>query len=194
MWVCTSIDTWMTKDQNQSYMAMVIQWINNTYFCLNRKLISFENIEGNHSENVLAEFFWDTMEEMGPLYCVSCNLVQQDAPTKHLVIPIYNSLIQKLHHYARNSPPEWSQACHAAIEKLHKYKYHEMNNNNTLMATFLDLTYHKGIFKLIGVAQLQDQEVMDALSQEYLISTADAPAVSDHLQSSTPTGPSNESL
>ncbi|MBW0575058.1 hypothetical protein O181_114773 [Austropuccinia psidii MF-1] len=82
----------------------------------------------------------------------ACKMFQQDAPTKNLVLPIYNSLIKKMHHYACDSPQLWSQACHAAKAKLHKYKDLEIRNNDTLIATLLNHGYRQGMLQLVGVS------------------------------------------
>ncbi|MBW0468888.1 hypothetical protein O181_008603 [Austropuccinia psidii MF-1] len=123
------------------------------------------------------EHLCTSMEFMEPILQMfkgACNLFQCEGQTKHLALPVYNLLIKKLHHYACDSPPAWSQACCVAIKKMHKYKDHEMKNNDTLMVTLLNPTYWQRMFKLIGLSPQQSQEVMDALSQEYLILTADS--------------------
>ncbi|MBW0497809.1 hypothetical protein O181_037524 [Austropuccinia psidii MF-1] len=148
------------------------------------------------SAYVLNDEVWASMEFMEPILQMfegACNLFQREGPTKHLVLPIYNSLIKKLHHYACDSPPAWSQACHAAIDKIHKYKDHEMKNNDTLMATLLNPSYRQGMFKLIGLSPQRSQEVMDALSQEYLILTADSSPIGEDLRVSTSPCPNKDS-
>ncbi|MBW0483770.1 hypothetical protein O181_023485 [Austropuccinia psidii MF-1] len=115
------------------------------------------------------------MEPILRLFEGSCNLFQCNTPTKHLVVPVYNFLLKKLHQYACDSPPSWSQACHKAMVKLHKYKDYEMENTDILIATLLDPSYHHGIFCLIGISPVHAKEVIDVLSQEYMITTSVSP-------------------
>ncbi|MBW0469893.1 hypothetical protein O181_009608 [Austropuccinia psidii MF-1] len=133
------------------------------------------------------------MEPILQMFEGACNFFQCDGPTKHLVLPIYNLLIKKLHHYACDSPPAWSQACHVVIEKMHRYKDHKMKNNDSLTAMLLNPTYWQGMFKLIGLSPQQSQEVMDALSQECLILITDISPICEELQSSTSPGLNKDS-
>ncbi|MBW0549939.1 hypothetical protein O181_089654, partial [Austropuccinia psidii MF-1] len=130
---------------------------------------------------------WVSIEFMEPILSLfegACNLFQQNAPIKHLVVPVYSSLLNKLYQYACDSPPAWSQACHAAMAKLHKYNDYEMENNNTLIATLLDPSYHQGIICLIGVSPAHAKEVIDVLSQECMITTSVSPDEYQDTQSS----------
>ncbi|MBW0514639.1 hypothetical protein O181_054354 [Austropuccinia psidii MF-1] len=63
--ICASIDCWTTKDQSESYLAIVIQWVNpiDNSFC--RTLVSFETMIGPHSGTALAWEFWKSLAERG---------------------------------------------------------------------------------------------------------------------------------
>ncbi|MBW0544396.1 hypothetical protein O181_084111 [Austropuccinia psidii MF-1] len=76
---------------------------------------------------------------------------------------------------------------------MHKYQDHEMKNNDNLMATLLNPTYWKGMFKIIGLSPHRSQEVMDSLSQEYLILTPDSSPICEDLQTSTSPCPNKDS-
>ncbi|MBW0509736.1 hypothetical protein O181_049451 [Austropuccinia psidii MF-1] len=117
----------------------------------------------------LTKEVWSTMEYMEPILQMfnhACNVFQSKAPSKHLVLPYYQVILNRLTHYASNSPHLWRQACEAAHAKLKKYYDFEMANNNSLIETLLNPKYCKGIFKQMGVPPHQAKEVINILAWE----------------------------
>ncbi|MBW0551678.1 hypothetical protein O181_091393, partial [Austropuccinia psidii MF-1] len=117
----------------------------------------------------LTKEVWSTMEYMEPIlqmFDQACNVFQRKAPSKHLVLPYYQVILNRLTHYASNSPHLWRQACEAAHAKLKKYYDFEMANNNSLIETLLNPKYCKGIFKQMGVPPHQAKEVINILAWE----------------------------
>ncbi|MBW0538607.1 hypothetical protein O181_078322 [Austropuccinia psidii MF-1] len=107
------------------------------------------------------------MEYMGPIlqmFNQACNVFQSKASSKHLVLPYYQVILNRLTHYASKSPHSWRQACEAAHAKLKKYYKYEMSNNDSLIVTLLNSKYHEGIFKQMGVPPHQAKEVIDILA------------------------------
>ncbi|MBW0496623.1 hypothetical protein O181_036338 [Austropuccinia psidii MF-1] len=112
---------------------------------------------------------WSAMEYMEPILLMfeqSCNIFQSKAPTKHLVMPYYQVIMNQLKHYTSVSPHTWQHACKAAHSKLKKYINYEMATNNTLIAIILNPKYGKGIFKQLGVSSSHAKEVIDLLAGE----------------------------
>ncbi|MBW0575211.1 hypothetical protein O181_114926 [Austropuccinia psidii MF-1] len=97
---------------------------------------------------------WRAMEYMEPIlqmFDQECNLFQSKAPSKHLVLPYYQVILNWLTHYASKSPHSWRRACEAAHAKLKRYYDFEMANSNSLIAMLLNPKSCKGIFKQMGV-------------------------------------------
>ncbi|MBW0500535.1 hypothetical protein O181_040250 [Austropuccinia psidii MF-1] len=62
----------------------------------------------------LTEEVWSTMEYMEPILQIfdqACNVFQSKAPSKHLVLPYYQVILNWLTHYASKSPHLWRRAC-----------------------------------------------------------------------------------
>ncbi|MBW0501145.1 hypothetical protein O181_040860 [Austropuccinia psidii MF-1] len=79
--ICTSIDCWTTKDCNESYMAIVIQWLDYCSFQFERRLLEFESLFGSHSGDSIADVFWDALQEqsmMNQLYSITSNNVSSN--------------------------------------------------------------------------------------------------------------------
>ncbi|MBW0542288.1 hypothetical protein O181_082003 [Austropuccinia psidii MF-1] len=115
------------------------------------------------------EEVWSAMEYMEPIlhmFNQACNVFQSKAPSKHLVLPYYQVILNRLTHYASKSPHSWRQACEGAHAKLKKYYDCEMANNNSLIATLLNMKNHEGIFKQMGVTPHRAKEVIDILACE----------------------------
>ncbi|MBW0484560.1 hypothetical protein O181_024275 [Austropuccinia psidii MF-1] len=101
----------------------------------------------------LTKEFWSTMEYMEPnlqMFDQACNVFQRKAPSKHLVLPYYQVILNHLTHYASKIPHSWRRACEAAHGKLKKYYNFEMANNDSLIAMLLNPKYHEGIFNQMG--------------------------------------------
>ncbi|MBW0466959.1 hypothetical protein O181_006674 [Austropuccinia psidii MF-1] len=117
----------------------------------------------------LSEEVWSAMEYMEPIlqmFDQACNVFQSKAPSKHLVLPYYQVILNRLTHYASKSPHSWRRACEAAHAKLKKYYEYEMANNDSLIATLLNPKYREGIFKQMGVPPHRAKEVIDLLACE----------------------------
>ncbi|MBW0558295.1 hypothetical protein O181_098010 [Austropuccinia psidii MF-1] len=65
--ISAAIDCWTTKDQSESYMAMVIQWINPSTYMFHKKLLCFDTMGGSHSGVKLAWKFLESLSERGML-------------------------------------------------------------------------------------------------------------------------------
>ncbi|MBW0464617.1 hypothetical protein O181_004332 [Austropuccinia psidii MF-1] len=65
--ISAAIDCWTTKDQSESYMATVIQWINPSTYMFHKKLLCFDTMGGSHSGVQLAWKFWESLSERGML-------------------------------------------------------------------------------------------------------------------------------
>ncbi|MBW0467607.1 hypothetical protein O181_007322 [Austropuccinia psidii MF-1] len=110
----------------------------------------------------LSKETWSAMEYMEPILLMfeqSCNVFQSKAPTKHVVMPYYQVIMNRLKHYTGVSPHTWRCACKAAYSKLKKYFDYKMATNNSLIATLLNPKYRKGIFKQLGVPSSRAKEV-----------------------------------
>ncbi|MBW0466735.1 hypothetical protein O181_006450 [Austropuccinia psidii MF-1] len=59
------MDCWTTKDQAQSYFAIVLPWIDPLSFCFCKTLVSFECMTGSHTGVVLAWTLWEALAEQG---------------------------------------------------------------------------------------------------------------------------------
>ncbi|MBW0528824.1 hypothetical protein O181_068539 [Austropuccinia psidii MF-1] len=94
----------------------------------------------------LSDKSWCAMEYMEPILSMfekTCNIFQSNAPTKHLVLPYYQVILNSLKHYGNVSPHTWRQACEAAYSKLNKYYEIELQNDDSLIAAFLNPKYCK---------------------------------------------------
>ncbi|MBW0475834.1 hypothetical protein O181_015549 [Austropuccinia psidii MF-1] len=72
--LCTSIDGWTTKDQSQSYLAIVMQWIDPLTYSFRKTLVAFERMLGMHTGVALACTLWEALAEQGmikQLYCIT---------------------------------------------------------------------------------------------------------------------------
>ncbi|MBW0534420.1 hypothetical protein O181_074135, partial [Austropuccinia psidii MF-1] len=72
--ICAAIDCWTTKDCNESYLAIVIQWLDYRSFQFERRLLAFESLFGSHSGDSIADVFWDALQErlmMNQLYSIT---------------------------------------------------------------------------------------------------------------------------
>ncbi|MBW0490179.1 hypothetical protein O181_029894 [Austropuccinia psidii MF-1] len=96
----------------------------------------------------------------------SCNVFQSKAPTKHLVLPYYKVLINRLKHYSQVSPPTWRRACEEAMEKLEKYYKIEMKNHDMLIATLLNPKYRLSLFKQLNVPTDYSNCIIDQIMEE----------------------------
>ncbi|MBW0551730.1 hypothetical protein O181_091445 [Austropuccinia psidii MF-1] len=63
--LCGEIDCWTTKDQTESYLAIVLQWINPIYYVFCETLVAFEWIHGAHSGEALSGSLWEALSERG---------------------------------------------------------------------------------------------------------------------------------
>ncbi|MBW0548797.1 hypothetical protein O181_088512 [Austropuccinia psidii MF-1] len=106
------------------------------------------------------------MEQTLSIFDRKFNIFKQDASAKHLVLPAYSSVMKKMHHYAFESPNAWTQELHPSIEKLHKYKYIEMHNNDTPIATHMDTWCYFGLLQLALVSPPFSKEIIETLSQK----------------------------
>ncbi|MBW0508300.1 hypothetical protein O181_048015 [Austropuccinia psidii MF-1] len=59
--IIAALDCWTTKDQSQSYMATVIQWINPLTYTFHKKLLCFDTMGVLHSGANLAWTFWELL-------------------------------------------------------------------------------------------------------------------------------------
>ncbi|MBW0464394.1 hypothetical protein O181_004109 [Austropuccinia psidii MF-1] len=123
----------------------------------------------NGAKYQLNEEAWSAMEFMKPIMTLfehSCNVFQSKYPTKHLVLPYYQVILLHLEHYAQISPHTWCHACEAAKAKLQKYYDLEMQNDDSLIATFLNPQYCKENFISLGVPSHWTNTIISLLSQE----------------------------
>ncbi|MBW0490180.1 hypothetical protein O181_029895 [Austropuccinia psidii MF-1] len=65
--ICTALDFWTTKDQSQSYLAVVGQWIDPIRFTFCRTLLLFETLTGAHTGQSLAWSIWESLSKRGIL-------------------------------------------------------------------------------------------------------------------------------
>ncbi|MBW0540425.1 hypothetical protein O181_080140 [Austropuccinia psidii MF-1] len=63
--LCASVDCWTTKDQAQSYFAIVLQWIDPLSFRFRKTLVSFESMTGSHTGVALAWTLWEALAKRG---------------------------------------------------------------------------------------------------------------------------------
>ncbi|MBW0464324.1 hypothetical protein O181_004039 [Austropuccinia psidii MF-1] len=63
--ISAAVDCWTTKDQTQSYMATVIQWVNPLTYTFHKSLLSFDTMGGSHSGASLAWTLWESLSERG---------------------------------------------------------------------------------------------------------------------------------
>ncbi|MBW0466675.1 hypothetical protein O181_006390 [Austropuccinia psidii MF-1] len=59
--ISSALDFWTAKDQSQSYMANVIQWINPLTYTFHKKLLCFDTMGSPHSGANLAWTFWESL-------------------------------------------------------------------------------------------------------------------------------------
>ncbi|MBW0464474.1 hypothetical protein O181_004189 [Austropuccinia psidii MF-1] len=121
------------------------------------------------SKHKLTEENWSAMEFLEPILQMfekSCNVFQSKAPAKHLVLPYYKVLINRLKNYAQLSPPTWRLACAAAMAKLEKYYEIKMKNHNTLIATLLNPKYQLALLKQLNVPIDYSNCIIDQIMEE----------------------------
>ncbi|MBW0516898.1 hypothetical protein O181_056613 [Austropuccinia psidii MF-1] len=63
--ISATVNCWTTKDQTQSYMATVIQWVNPLTYRFHKSLLSFNTMGGSHSGASLAWSLWESLSEHG---------------------------------------------------------------------------------------------------------------------------------
>ncbi|MBW0571469.1 hypothetical protein O181_111184, partial [Austropuccinia psidii MF-1] len=63
--LCGAIDCWTTKDQTESYLAIVLQWINLIDYVFCKTLVAFESIHGAHAGEALSWSLWEALSERG---------------------------------------------------------------------------------------------------------------------------------
>ncbi|MBW0528603.1 hypothetical protein O181_068318 [Austropuccinia psidii MF-1] len=115
----------------------------------------------------LSDESWCAMEYMEPILSMfekTCNISQSNAPTKHLVLPYYQVILNHLQHYANVSPHTWRQACEAAYSKLNKYYKIELQNDDSLIAAFLNPKYCESIFKRLAIPLARTKQIIDKVS------------------------------
>ncbi|MBW0548768.1 hypothetical protein O181_088483, partial [Austropuccinia psidii MF-1] len=151
-----------------------------------------------NSKYQLTEEQWSSMEFMEPIlemFEQSCNIFQSKGPTKHLILPYYQVLLNRLAHYASVSPQSWCQACEAAWEKLHKYYKLELANNDTLIACLVNPKYREGIFKQLRVPISRSKEIIEVLNVEVALIIAKSNCVEpSDLNKTAPQDSSNDSI
>ncbi|MBW0538389.1 hypothetical protein O181_078104 [Austropuccinia psidii MF-1] len=99
----------------------------------------YTNTPQNNKYHLTKEV-WSTMEYMEPIlqmFDQACNVFQSKAPSKNLVLPYYQLILNCITHYASKSPHSWRQE---------------------------NPKYHEGIFKQMGVPPHQAKEVIDILA------------------------------
>ncbi|MBW0463201.1 hypothetical protein O181_002916 [Austropuccinia psidii MF-1] len=67
-YLSAAIDCWTTKDQTQSYVAMVGQWVDPIKYTFWKCLLSFETITGVHTGKALAWSVWESLSERGMVH------------------------------------------------------------------------------------------------------------------------------
>ncbi|MBW0467306.1 hypothetical protein O181_007021 [Austropuccinia psidii MF-1] len=77
-YLSAAINCWTTKDQTQSYVAMVGQWVDPIKYTFRKCLLSFETITGVHTGKALAWSVWESLSERGMCACHVLNLVAKD--------------------------------------------------------------------------------------------------------------------
>ncbi|MBW0568037.1 hypothetical protein O181_107752 [Austropuccinia psidii MF-1] len=126
----------------------------------------------NTQENLkyqLTEEQGSVMEFMEPILQMFeqlCNLFQSKGPTKHLLFPYYQVLLNWLSHYASVAPNSWRRACDTAWQKLSKYYKLEIANDDSLIACLFNPKYHEGIFNQLGVPIHHFKEIIKVLNIE----------------------------
>ncbi|MBW0573678.1 hypothetical protein O181_113393 [Austropuccinia psidii MF-1] len=63
--LCGTIDCWTTKDQTESYLAILLQWINPIDYVFRKTLVAFELIHGAHSGEALSWSLWEALSKRG---------------------------------------------------------------------------------------------------------------------------------
>ncbi|MBW0533729.1 hypothetical protein O181_073444 [Austropuccinia psidii MF-1] len=63
--LCGAIDCWTTKDQSESYLAIVLQWINPNDYIFRKSLVAFKSIHGAHSGEALSWSLWEALSVQG---------------------------------------------------------------------------------------------------------------------------------
>ncbi|MBW0470997.1 hypothetical protein O181_010712 [Austropuccinia psidii MF-1] len=96
----------------------------------------------------------------------ACSIFQSNTPTKHLVLPYHHVILNQLIHYSGVSPHSWRRACKASHDKLRKYYEIKLNNDDSIIASFLNPKYHEGIFKQLGINTERSQHIIGQLSHE----------------------------
>ncbi|MBW0466094.1 hypothetical protein O181_005809 [Austropuccinia psidii MF-1] len=67
-YITVAIDFWTTKDQSQSYIAMVGQWIDPIRFLFCNSLLAFKTLNGAHTGQALAWSVWESLSEWGLIH------------------------------------------------------------------------------------------------------------------------------
>ncbi|MBW0585395.1 hypothetical protein O181_125110, partial [Austropuccinia psidii MF-1] len=117
----------------------------------------------------LSDESWCAMEYMEPILSMfekTCNIFQSNAPTKHLVLPYYQVILNCLQHYANVSTHTWRQACEAAYSKLNKYYEIELQNDDSIISAFLNPKYCESIFKQLAIPLARTKQIIDKVSNE----------------------------
>ncbi|MBW0488813.1 hypothetical protein O181_028528 [Austropuccinia psidii MF-1] len=63
--LCGEIDCWTTKDQTESYLAIVSQWINLIDYVFRKTLAEFKSIHNAHPGEALSWSLWEALYERG---------------------------------------------------------------------------------------------------------------------------------
>ncbi|MBW0545586.1 hypothetical protein O181_085301 [Austropuccinia psidii MF-1] len=63
--LCGAINCWTTKDQTESYLAIVLQWINPNNCVFQNSLVAFGLFHGAHSGEALSWSLWEALSEQG---------------------------------------------------------------------------------------------------------------------------------
>ncbi|MBW0567549.1 hypothetical protein O181_107264 [Austropuccinia psidii MF-1] len=63
--LCWEIDCWTTKEQTESYLAIVLQWINPNNYVFQKSLVAFKLIHGAHSGEALSWSLWEALSKQG---------------------------------------------------------------------------------------------------------------------------------